>query len=173
MQELRALPPHRTCRQAASSKLEAMGISLSGTCKYSSQGRTLGAQPGDYEICLVQDFGLSKIVEEGHSRGLELTSQGAGTYWYLPPECFEVGLRPPVISNKVQPQSCPPSRSEGWLNRCRAGPCALHSLGCTCQDGTVICRVVAPSARGRSAVCMYIQVRSMPHLQFSPETSQR
>ena len=25
-----------------------------------------------------QDFGLSKIVEEGHSRGLELTSQGAG-----------------------------------------------------------------------------------------------
>lgn len=50
--------------------------------------------------CL-QDFGLSKIVEEGHSRGLELTSQGAGTYWYLPPECFEVGSRPPVISNKV------------------------------------------------------------------------
>ena len=48
-----------------------------------------------------QDFGLSKIVEEGHSRGLELTSQGAGTYWYLPPECFEVGSRPPVISNKV------------------------------------------------------------------------
>ena len=50
--------------------------------------------------CL-QDFGLSKIVEEGQSRGLELTSQGAGTYWYLPPECFEVGSRPPVISNKV------------------------------------------------------------------------
>ena len=91
----------------------------------------------------MQDFGLSKIVEEGHSRGLELTSQGAGTYWYLPPECFEVGLRPPVISNKVQPQSCPPRRSEGWFDRCRAGPCALHSLGCTCQDGTVICRIVA------------------------------
>lgn len=35
------------------------------------------------------DFGLSKIVdaaEEGDS--MELTSQGAGTYWYLPPECF-------------------------------------------------------------------------------------
>ena len=80
-----------------------MGISLPGTCKYSSQRSMLGAQPGNHEICLVQDFGLSKIVEEGHSRGLELTSQGAGTYWYLPPECFEVGLRPPVISNKVQP----------------------------------------------------------------------
>lgn len=52
-------------------------------------------------VCYLQDFGLSKIVEEGHSRGLELTSQGAGTYWYLPPECFEVGPRPPVISNKV------------------------------------------------------------------------
>ena len=23
--------------------------------------------------------------------GMELTSQGAGTYWYLPPECFEMG----------------------------------------------------------------------------------
>ncbi|CAK0785493.1 hypothetical protein CVIRNUC_008702 [Coccomyxa viridis] len=40
----------------------------------------------------ITDFGLSKIVEEGHSRGLELTSQGAGTYWYLPPECFEVDV---------------------------------------------------------------------------------
>jgi len=37
----------------------------------------------------ITDFGLSKIVdaaEEGDS--MELTSQGAGTYWYLPPECF-------------------------------------------------------------------------------------
>ncbi|KAI8467739.1 MAG: kinase-like domain-containing protein [Monoraphidium minutum] len=32
----------------------------------------------------ITDFGLSKV-------GMELTSQGAGTYWYLPPECFEVG----------------------------------------------------------------------------------
>jgi len=31
---------------------------------------------------------------------LELTSQGAGTYWYLPPECFETsGI--PKISSKV------------------------------------------------------------------------
>ncbi|KAK9790331.1 hypothetical protein WJX73_000944 [Symbiochloris irregularis] len=47
------------------------------------------------------DFGLSKIVEEGEASALELTSQGAGTYWYLPPECFEVGPRPPLISSKV------------------------------------------------------------------------
>lgn len=38
------------------------------------------------------DFGLSKVVDEGHTQGVELTSQGAGTYWYLPPECFEVGV---------------------------------------------------------------------------------
>jgi len=30
-----------------------------------------------------------------------LTSQGAGTYWYLPPECFVVGKSPPKISSKV------------------------------------------------------------------------
>uniref|UniRef100_A0A8C4IT71 Tousled like kinase 1 n=1 Tax=Dicentrarchus labrax TaxID=13489 RepID=A0A8C4IT71_DICLA len=35
------------------------------------------------------------------SYGMDLTSQGAGTYWYLPPECFVVGKEPPKISNKV------------------------------------------------------------------------
>jgi tousled-like kinase len=30
-----------------------------------------------------------------------LTSQGAGTYWYLPPECFDRGDAPPRISSKV------------------------------------------------------------------------
>ena len=38
----------------------------------------------------ITDFGLSKVVEDGDTQGMELTSQGAGTYWYLPPECFEV-----------------------------------------------------------------------------------
>ena len=33
--------------------------------------------------------------------GMELTSQGAGTYWYLPPECFVLGKEPPKISSKV------------------------------------------------------------------------
>lgn len=50
----------------------------------------------------ITDFGLSKIVDDDSSSdGLELTSQGAGTYWYLPPECFVVGKDPPKISNKV------------------------------------------------------------------------
>jgi len=49
----------------------------------------------------ITDFGLSKIVEED-SEFVELTSQGAGTYWYLPPECFEMaGKLPPRISSKV------------------------------------------------------------------------
>ncbi len=36
----------------------------------------------------ITDFGLSKIVENQDEEGMELTSFGAGTYWYLPPECF-------------------------------------------------------------------------------------
>lgn len=38
---------------------------------------------------------------EDDSTRLELTSQGVGTYWYLPPECFLVGDQPPSISAKV------------------------------------------------------------------------
>ena len=55
----------------------------------------------------ITDFGLSKIIEnDGGSGGagsVELTSQGAGTYWYLPPECFRTGEKgqPPKISSKV------------------------------------------------------------------------
>lgn len=51
------------------------------------------------------DFGLSKIVagaEDSTVPAVELTSQGAGTYWYLPPECFNFDrTNPPLISNKV------------------------------------------------------------------------
>jgi len=59
----------------------------------------------------ITDFGLSKIMEErsmgfGADTGMELTSQGAGTYWYLPPECFETGPAPPKISSKVDTWSC-------------------------------------------------------------------
>eukprot|EP00818_Percolomonas_sp_WS_P000536 CAMPEP_0117437018 /NCGR_PEP_ID=MMETSP0759-20121206/1305_1 /TAXON_ID=63605 /ORGANISM="Percolomonas cosmopolitus, Strain WS" /LENGTH=956 /DNA_ID=CAMNT_0005228633 /DNA_START=691 /DNA_END=3561 /DNA_ORIENTATION=- len=46
----------------------------------------------------ITDFGLSKMMEEEDA--IELTSQGAGTYWYLPPECFEV-QNTPKISSKV------------------------------------------------------------------------
>ena len=34
----------------------------------------------------ISDFGLAKIVESNTDR-VQLTSQGVGTYWYLPPEC--------------------------------------------------------------------------------------
>ncbi|CAL8389542.1 unnamed protein product [Gadus morhua 'NCC'] len=51
----------------------------------------------------ITDFGLSKIMDDDNygADGMDLTSQGAGTYWYLPPECFVVGKEPPKISNKV------------------------------------------------------------------------
>lgn len=50
----------------------------------------------------IADFGLSKVVNEMNADSIDLTSQGAGTYWYLPPECFaEAGQEPPKISNKV------------------------------------------------------------------------
>jgi tousled-like kinase len=63
----------------------------------------------------ITDFGLSKVMEEragggvggmSGDSGMELTSQGAGTYWYLPPECFETGPAPPKISSKVDTWSC-------------------------------------------------------------------
>lgn len=50
------------------------------------------------------DFGLSKMVEnEDDGDSIDLTSQGAGTYWYLPPETFEHTVHggPPKISSKV------------------------------------------------------------------------
>lgn len=51
----------------------------------------------------ITDFGLSKIIDESDAlgSGMDLTSQGAGTYWYLPPECFVIGQAPPKISSKV------------------------------------------------------------------------
>jgi tousled-like kinase len=54
----------------------------------------------------ITDFGLSKIVSSETSAdtvpGVELTSQGAGTYWYLPPECFNMDrANPPKITTKV------------------------------------------------------------------------
>jgi tousled-like kinase len=53
----------------------------------------------------ITDFGLSKIIDDTtDDESLELTSQGAGTYWYLPPECFAKGDengKGPRVSSKV------------------------------------------------------------------------
>ncbi|XP_067127400.1 serine/threonine-protein kinase tousled-like 2 isoform X3 [Centruroides vittatus] len=60
-----------------------------------------GSLSGEIKIT---DFGLSKIMDDDNYSpdcGMDLTSQGAGTYWYLPPECFVVGKTPPKISSKV------------------------------------------------------------------------
>ncbi|XP_074622202.1 serine/threonine-protein kinase tousled-like 2 [Acropora palmata] len=57
-----------------------------------------GALSGEVKIT---DFGLSKVMDSSDDDSMELTSQGAGTYWYLPPECFVVGKEPPKISSKV------------------------------------------------------------------------
>ncbi|XP_076472036.1 serine/threonine-protein kinase tousled-like 2 [Babylonia areolata] len=60
-----------------------------------------GSVSGEIKIT---DFGLSKIMDDANFSpevGMDLTSQGAGTYWYLPPECFVVGKNPPKISSKV------------------------------------------------------------------------
>jgi len=48
----------------------------------------------------ITDFGLCKVVDSDASR-IELTSQGVGTYWYLPPECFSLEDDPPLINSKV------------------------------------------------------------------------
>ena len=48
----------------------------------------------------ISDFGLCKIMNDEETK-MELTSQGVGTYWYLPPECFDFGDNPPKISPKV------------------------------------------------------------------------
>jgi tousled-like kinase len=69
-------------------------------------------KPGNILLCAdslgnikVTDFGLSKQLDNcgSPSDGIDLTSQGAGTYWYLPPECFVRGIdgKPPRIDNKV------------------------------------------------------------------------
>jgi tousled-like kinase len=48
----------------------------------------------------ITDFGLSKILLKDQFE-MELTSQGAGTYWYLPPECFITSQDPPMIGTGV------------------------------------------------------------------------
>lgn len=49
----------------------------------------------------ISDFGLCKVMNTDDTK-LELTSQGVGTYYYLPPECFIRDRENPIlISTKV------------------------------------------------------------------------
>ena len=66
-------------------------------------GNILMGQSSLFGEIKLTDFGLSKIMEDDKVQdgSMELTSQGAGTYWYLPPECFVTGSNPPKISSKV------------------------------------------------------------------------
>ena len=52
----------------------------------------------------ISDFGLAKVIENNKDI-TQLTSQGAGTYWYLPPECFDDKSQI-NISSKVDIWSC-------------------------------------------------------------------
>lgn len=95
----------------------AILLQLLSGMKYLSQPSADGNRPGiiHYDLkpgnilfdehgdAKITDFGLSKIVENHDSaESMELTSQGAGTYWYLPPECFIMDENVTVrISNKV------------------------------------------------------------------------
>lgn len=84
--------------------LETPQLIMHSTCSYNSTGNILlgsGNLSGEIKIT---DFGLSKIMDDDNyspDYGMDLTSQGAGTYWYLPPECFVLGKNPPKISSKV------------------------------------------------------------------------
>ncbi|CAJ1389463.1 unnamed protein product [Effrenium voratum] len=47
----------------------------------------------------IGDFGLSKMADASPEGIIELSTRGAGTSWYLPPECHETAS--PTISSKV------------------------------------------------------------------------
>jgi tousled-like kinase len=70
-------------------------------------------KPGNLIYCnngivKVMDFGLAKILHTANSADsnrditFDLTSQGAGTYYYLPPECFENTLQEKTIPGNVR-----------------------------------------------------------------------
>ena len=92
--------------------------------------------------------------------GMELTSQGAGTYWYLPPECFEMGGHQgaPRISNKV----CVGEGAPGGTMYLKQGVCGVWgtrghhvsqtrwACGCACVCVCVEGGQYPPSPLGES-----------------------
>ena len=52
----------------------------------------------------ISDFGLAKIIENNKDK-IQLTSKGVGTYWYLPPECFQ-DKKDVFINSKIDIWSC-------------------------------------------------------------------
>ncbi len=52
----------------------------------------------------ISDFGLAKIIENDKDK-IQLTSKGVGTYWYLPPECFQ-DKKEVYINSKIDIWSC-------------------------------------------------------------------
>jgi serine/threonine protein kinase len=54
-----------------------------------------------------------QVVEEGQTMGMELTSQGAGTYWYLPPECFVTAAHSSSSMASAAASRRSPARSGG------------------------------------------------------------
>jgi tousled-like kinase len=73
-------------------------LTYSSWCIVVVAANILFDEMGDVKIT---DFGLAKVIDENNEgTTMELTSQGAGTYWYLPPECFDKGPSP-RISSKV------------------------------------------------------------------------
>lgn len=57
----------------------------------------------EHQEVRITDFGLSKLLQnQGDMTSMELTSPGAGTYWYLAPECLtRRGSPAPKINGKV------------------------------------------------------------------------
>ena len=91
-----------------------------------------GALSGEVKIT---NFGPSKVMD-CNDDSMELTSQGAGTYWYLPPECFVVGKEPPKISSKVC-KGTSITRTRPLNVKLEVFPPFFHSLSLTLYEADI------------------------------------
>uniref|UniRef100_A0A915EVB0 Protein kinase domain-containing protein n=1 Tax=Ditylenchus dipsaci TaxID=166011 RepID=A0A915EVB0_9BILA len=86
------------------SALKYLGERRQPIIHYDLKPANILLQSGTTGEIKLTDFGLSKQVENADDGdSIDLTSQGAGTYWYLPPETFQHNMHggPPKISSKV------------------------------------------------------------------------